>query len=265
MKAQCPHCGFEGSIRDELIPESGRNISCPKCKKTFFVQRKGVLSQQPLPNGEGTDRARTAAIGPQVSPRSDSIKKTNPLLIVVMAVLFLVLGFYAGYQYRGFADGKPEIPTMVGKPKKTPKKPPSDITPLRETAPAMTPMGTPGTSIPPGNPEKPSELGLEKSYTAGSLFDTFSTMSKEQVQDFCRKNSVADVTGIGTIREIKKTSAAESIIGIYSISVECGKDTWAVIESKMTDNYRSNFSVGGGVSFTGTLKTYEQTPTRKTI
>jgi hypothetical protein len=39
MKAACPKCGFEGNIKDELIPDAGRSIGCPKCKNRFFITK----------------------------------------------------------------------------------------------------------------------------------------------------------------------------------------------------------------------------------
>ncbi len=196
---------MEGIIRDDLIPESGRDIACPKCKKTFFVQKEGVPPRSPLPGGAVAELSRGAPAGPLASSPSEPTKKTSPLLIVVMAALFLALGFYAGYQYRGIGGGEAPSPTKSAKPPGAPKHTLSDTTPTYGSTPLMTPMTTPGASIPPGNPDKTSESGSGKTYTAGSLFDTFSAMSKDQVQDFCRKNSTAGVTGDGTIREIKKT------------------------------------------------------------
>lgn len=33
MRAKCLKCGFEGNVSDNLIPDTGRNINCPKGNK----------------------------------------------------------------------------------------------------------------------------------------------------------------------------------------------------------------------------------------
>ena len=33
MQVKCPNCGFSGNIADKLVPEEGRNVSCPKCRE----------------------------------------------------------------------------------------------------------------------------------------------------------------------------------------------------------------------------------------
>ncbi len=40
MQVKCPNCGFSGNIADKLVPEEGRNVSCPKCKTGIFVKRE---------------------------------------------------------------------------------------------------------------------------------------------------------------------------------------------------------------------------------
>ena len=44
MRVQCPKCGVGGNIPDEKIPSDGRNLVCPKCKKSFFVNKKLVAA-----------------------------------------------------------------------------------------------------------------------------------------------------------------------------------------------------------------------------
>jgi len=46
MRIQCPHCGTGGNIPDEKVPATGRNVTCPKCKASFFVQKQVPQTSQ---------------------------------------------------------------------------------------------------------------------------------------------------------------------------------------------------------------------------
>ena len=39
MNISCPFCGYTGRISEKLVPEEGRNIGCPTCKKRFIVRK----------------------------------------------------------------------------------------------------------------------------------------------------------------------------------------------------------------------------------
>lgn len=264
MRAHCPNCGFEGNVRDELIPEGGRTISCPKCKNTFLVRRGNGQPGRPISGSGHIGRPQPAATGTAAPPRS-APRAPSPFLIVIMAVLFLSLGFFGGYRYKGFVDGGTTAPTRAEKPEKGPKKPPGNAGPKRDRHPLMTPMGTPTAAIPPGEPGRAGGSKPETSFTAGTLFDTLSAMPPGQARNFCRKGVTAEVTGDGTIREIKKTSTGDGIIGIYSITVECDPDARVIITSKMTESYLSNFAVGSAVSFIGALADYAASGKQQTI
>ncbi|MBV5341273.1 MAG: zinc-ribbon domain-containing protein [Deltaproteobacteria bacterium] len=41
MKISCPKCNASGTIPDHEVPESGRFISCPRCKEGFTVNKPG--------------------------------------------------------------------------------------------------------------------------------------------------------------------------------------------------------------------------------
>ncbi len=43
MDILCPVCKFKGSISDDLIPESGKRVACPRCRASIFI-RKPVIS-----------------------------------------------------------------------------------------------------------------------------------------------------------------------------------------------------------------------------
>jgi predicted Zn finger-like uncharacterized protein len=264
MRAQCPQCGFTGNIRDDLVPETGRTIACPRCKNTFFARRDGDRLGRPLSEHGDRGRLRPAVTGSAPVPRS-AARKTNPFLIIAIAALFLMLGYLGGYQYRGFIDGKTGPPTRVEKPGKAPKKHPFKPGRKPDREPLMTPMGTPTTGIPADGPGGAPGWKSEGSFTADALFAALSAMPPGQVRNFCRKNAAAEVNGNGTIREMKKTSTADGIIGTYSVTIQVGPNTRVVVDSKMTESYLANFTVGGAVGFIGTLSDYLVSGTIKTI
>jgi predicted Zn finger-like uncharacterized protein len=39
MKVTCPNCKFTRDIKDELIPEAGRKVTCSKCKEEFPIKK----------------------------------------------------------------------------------------------------------------------------------------------------------------------------------------------------------------------------------
>jgi DNA-directed RNA polymerase subunit RPC12/RpoP len=53
MDILCPVCKFKGTISDDLIPEEGKRVSCPKCKAKIFI-KKPVVS---LTAGETSPQA----------------------------------------------------------------------------------------------------------------------------------------------------------------------------------------------------------------
>jgi hypothetical protein len=92
MDILCPVCKFKGSISDNLIPEEGKHVGCPRCKTRMFI-RKPVISlaagkpggkrpsktevvgyDRPVPDGEagpGVIRARCQSCGGQITVPED--------------------------------------------------------------------------------------------------------------------------------------------------------------------------------------------------
>jgi predicted Zn finger-like uncharacterized protein len=58
MRITCPHCGATGNIRDGLVPEAGKTISCPRCQGRFPVKREGAHAppESPAPSTPGARR-----------------------------------------------------------------------------------------------------------------------------------------------------------------------------------------------------------------
>ncbi len=42
MDISCPVCKFKGTISDDLIPEQGKRVSCPKCRAKIFIKKPVV-------------------------------------------------------------------------------------------------------------------------------------------------------------------------------------------------------------------------------
>lgn len=39
MEVNCPHCEYKGFLPEGVIPKSGKDLNCPKCKKQFFIEK----------------------------------------------------------------------------------------------------------------------------------------------------------------------------------------------------------------------------------
>ncbi len=62
MKITCPYCHYSGNISEKLVPEEGRIVGCPTCKRKFKIlktddPRIGVS----FPIGEANRETRTEA------------------------------------------------------------------------------------------------------------------------------------------------------------------------------------------------------------
>jgi predicted Zn finger-like uncharacterized protein len=52
VKISCPNCAYTGNVKDDLIPEHGRNLKCPNCETSIYVRRKTttqILSEGKIP------------------------------------------------------------------------------------------------------------------------------------------------------------------------------------------------------------------------
>ena len=61
----CPSCGHTGKINEKLIPPEGRNVKCPACKESFFIDPQGMT---PGSQASPPPSSPTASPGP-VEPR----------------------------------------------------------------------------------------------------------------------------------------------------------------------------------------------------
>ncbi len=84
MKVQCPKCGFSGNVADELIPDQGRFVGCPKCHERFLIQKPITESfeiletpDEVIPASESVRPIPTPVIGPS-EPIPKSTISTEP-------------------------------------------------------------------------------------------------------------------------------------------------------------------------------------------
>jgi predicted Zn finger-like uncharacterized protein len=63
MKITCPHCGATGNISDNLVPDSGRGVSCPKCRSRFTVSKAPSATGPSPSSGEKKIPVRCPACG----------------------------------------------------------------------------------------------------------------------------------------------------------------------------------------------------------
>jgi predicted Zn finger-like uncharacterized protein len=100
MKITCPHCDFSGVIQDGLIPEAGSAVSCPKCKKKFFVtpdipemEADELMNENASSTASGAGIPNTAPPGNKKKPKPDTVKT----LFVAFGLIFgMFLCFIAG-------------------------------------------------------------------------------------------------------------------------------------------------------------------------
>ncbi len=51
MYISCPVCKFKGSISDDLIPEQGKRVRCPRCRAKHIRQETGYIVERPERTG----------------------------------------------------------------------------------------------------------------------------------------------------------------------------------------------------------------------
>ena len=85
MQVKCPKCGYTGAIADELVPEEGGTVECPRCRERSPVQKPPGepfrLVEPPgagKPAGESTDRGPFPIQVPTEPARFDGIVTFPP-------------------------------------------------------------------------------------------------------------------------------------------------------------------------------------------
>jgi predicted Zn finger-like uncharacterized protein len=242
MKTACPHCGFEGKIKDELIPDRGRTVGCPKCRTKFLVTKgpaADIVGRTPPPEpdtdtyGEefilserrrGSARKRKEPAGPRLAILSFSF------------VMVFIVGLLVGRSTRDWTFTNPLKRTALPSPTlKTPvSSPPAEVD---STEPPPTESTAPPPPAGDSTPPLPSEpLILEESFTSDVYLDisevdgkvneeTESTglrrdlMLKEYGESLVGKNLV----GYFIVRDVGKLSASFSKLlplSLYTYYIE---------------------------------------------
>jgi predicted Zn finger-like uncharacterized protein len=186
MKTRCPKCGYEGSIKDDLIPEGGRKVGCPQCKATFTVNRTGT--EQRAESGtaaprdvevDGRDfiplRQREARDTREGTDRLVGRIAVFALSLAAMFVVGFLIGRYT-HNYTFTSPLKHREAAPAGE--MTPASPAGGLTESETSPGTLTEAGNPPTA-PAAPPETrdtetalPSEpLILEESFTNDVFLD----------------------------------------------------------------------------------------------
>jgi predicted Zn finger-like uncharacterized protein len=208
MKTQCPSCGYEGDIKDDLIPEGGRAVGCPQCKTTFNVNRDGAIVRTAK---EDNARRDVEVDGREFIPyrrRSARTSRTRTdRLVTRIAVLALsfsavfVIGFFIGRYTHDY--------TLSNPLKKKEVAPTGGMTPeslIGERSKTAGDDAVPSAPIEPPGPDtpQPSEpLILEESFTSDVFLDISEIDGK--------LNEETEVTGLQ--RELDLKGYAQDLVG----------------------------------------------------
>ena len=210
MKTRCPQCGFEGTIKDELIPDGGRTVGCPKCKTNFSVKKESADSASPPDTPLGTDPdiyGRDFILAKQKlrdirSGKGDAGVRATVFSLAFVAVF--ILGLLIGRYTHDYSFTNPF--TRVGVPPAAVMTPVSPLRPGGESTALPT---APPTTVPAPNSDAASEvpttepLILEESFTSDVYLDI--TEVDGEV------NKETDVTGVQ--RELELKEYGEGLVG----------------------------------------------------
>jgi predicted Zn finger-like uncharacterized protein len=242
MKTACPHCGFEGNIRDELIPDRGRTVGCPKCKTTFLVTKEtagDVVGRTVAPKREADDYGQEFILSDRRRGGTQKRKGSAGPSVAILSfsfVMVFVVGLLVGRATRDWSFTTPlkrtaPPPLALKTPvSSSPAEVESSAPPPTESV-APPPSGGDVTAPPPSEP-----LILEESFTSDVYLDigevdgkvneeTLATglkrdlMLKEYGESLVGKNLV----GYFIVRDVGKLSASFSKLlplSLYSYYIE---------------------------------------------
>jgi predicted Zn finger-like uncharacterized protein len=199
MKITCPHCDFSGTIQDDLVPESGSAVTCPKCKKKFFVTPDiPVMEADETSDVSGpSPPAAAGGQGKTSSKKTEAKKDTVKTVFVAFGLIFgMFLCFIAG---RLSVQSNPLAPTASGPAK-----------PAGPAAPAETSEGVPGVgglAV-----DLPLIVVPEGRFVGAETVDT-ATIDRE-ISD---ASALSDPDKRTKIREIAEGLVGKNVSGTYLI------------------------------------------------
>jgi|GEM_PF-6693608 len=208
MKTQCPSCGYEGDIRDDLIPEGGRTVGCPQCKKTFTVTRDDTVRRTA---NDDTQPREVEVDGRDFIPlrrREASRSNTNADRLVgritIFALLFsavFIVGFFVGRYTHDYTFSSPlKKKEMVSEGSVTPTSPFEENLAVTEHD-TVSPVPI---EPPDADTEQPSEpLILEESFTGDVFLDISEIDGK--------LNEATEITGLQ--RDLDLKEYAQGLVG----------------------------------------------------
>ncbi len=208
MKTRCPECGYEGEIKDDLIPEGGRTVGCPQCKTAFTVKRDNTVER---PETNGSPPREVELDGREFIPfrqretrvaraRTDRLVTRVAALALSFALVF-VIGFLIGRYTHSY--------TLTNPLKKKEVAPAGLVTPMspiesgsETTAPVVaSPAPAEAPDVDTTQPSEP--LILEENFTSDVFLDITEIDGK--------LNEATDVTGLQ--RELELKEYAGNLVG----------------------------------------------------
>ncbi len=200
MEITCPHCNFSGTIQDDLVPESGSAVSCPKCGKKFFVAPDiPVMEVDEMTSGSAPYSAARAD-----APNQPSSKKKMPTRRDTVKTLFVAFGLIFGL-FLCFIAGRLSVesnplapaPAIPGKPVSVP-------------APAKTAEGPPaveGLAM-----DLPIIIVPEGRFVAAETVDA-ATIDREMSE----LSALTDPDRTAKMRELAEGLVGKNVSGTYLI------------------------------------------------
>ncbi len=208
MKTQCPECGYEGDIKDDLIPEGGRTVGCPQCKATFAVKKDGAIvrpaknnNARPEVDVDGRDFIPFRQREERVSrARADRMVTRIAVFALSLSAVF-VIGFFIGRYTHDYTLNNP-----LNKKGTAPAGLMTPASPAGE--PSTTAVGDSISTAPINTLDtdtaQPSEpLILEESFTSDVFLDITEIDGK--------LNEETEVTGLQ--RELDLKGFAQDLVG----------------------------------------------------
>ncbi len=139
MEITCPHCNFSGTIQDGLIPESGSAVTCPKCKKKFFVT-PDIPEMEADEMMVGNSPSPAGGAGNSSPPRPDKKKKAKPDTVKTLFVAFgLIFGMFLCFIAGRISVGS----NPLERPSTGPAKPSAPAAPEKKAEEPLTAAGIP--------------------------------------------------------------------------------------------------------------------------